>query len=79
MKYFTTIDLKDGYHQIPFKEGHVKITAFSVRGLGQFIPNRLLFGLKTSPSVFQRLMDTIVSELPYNTCMVNSTVHRRCQ
>lgn len=70
MKYFSTIDLKAGYHQIPFKKGHGQIAAFSVRGLGQFIPKRLLFGLKTSPSVFQRMMDNLVSELPFNTCMV---------
>lgn len=70
VKYFSTIDLKSGYHQIKFREGRGEIAAFSIPGKGQYIPNRLLFGLKTSPAQFQRLMDRIAQELPFGTCMV---------
>lgn len=70
VKYFSTIDLKSGYHQIRFRENKGEIAAFSIPGKGQYIPNRLLFGLKTSPAQFQRLMDRIAQELPFGTCMV---------
>lgn len=69
-KYFSTIDLKSGYHQIKFRGNQGEIAAFSIPGKGQYIPNRLLFGLKTSPAQFQRMMDSLVQELPPNTCMV---------
>lgn len=70
VKFFSTIDLKSGYHQIEFAPGRGAIAAFSIPGMGQFVPNRLLFGLKTSPAQFQRMMDNLARELPEGTCMV---------
>lgn len=59
--YFSTIDLKSGFHQIPLKEQDKEKTAFSVNG-GKYEFNRLPFGLKNAPSIFQRALDDILRE-----------------
>lgn len=57
--FFTVIDLKSGFHQIPLKESDVEKTAFSVKN-GKYEFTRLPFGLKNAPSIFQRALDDIL-------------------
>ena len=58
-KYFTTLDLKSAYHQVPIKEEDRKYTAFEIDGkLYQF--NRLPFGITNGVSAFQRSVDNII-------------------
>lgn len=45
--FFTTLDLKSGFHQIPLKPSDIEKTAFSVNN-GKFEFTRLPFGLKKS-------------------------------
>lgn len=60
-KWFTIIDLKSGFHQIPLKEKDIEKTAFSINnGKYEFI--RLPFGLKNAPAIFQRTLDDILRE-----------------
>lgn len=58
-QFFTVIDLKSGFHQIPLKESDIEKTAFSVNH-GKFEFTRLPFGLKNGPSIFQRALDDIL-------------------
>lgn len=60
-KYFSVIDLKSGFHQIPLKECVVEKTAFSINN-GKFEFVRLPFGLKNSPSIFQRTLDDVLRD-----------------
>lgn len=54
-KYFSTLDLMSGFHQIPLEDESRKYTAFSTtKGHYQF--KRLPFGLNISPNSFQRMM-----------------------
>ena len=54
-KYFSTLDLMSGFHQIPLEKESRKYTAFSTpKGHYQF--TRLPFGLNISPNSFQRMM-----------------------
>lgn len=54
-KYFTTLDLMSGFHQIPLDHDSRKYTAFSTPN-GHYAFKRLPFGLNISPNSFQRMM-----------------------
>jgi hypothetical protein len=58
-QYFTTFDANKGFHQVDIVKEDQPKTAFRThRGLHQF--KRMPFGLKTGPSVFQRLTDRML-------------------
>lgn len=60
-KYYSKIDLRAAYHQIPLKLADRKYTAFEANGrLYQF--RRLSFGLTNGVSAFQRVMNEIVDK-----------------
>ena len=57
-KYFTTLDLRQGFYQLEVHENSKHLTAFvSKRGLYEF--NRLPFGLCNSPASFVRMMEEV--------------------
>uniref|UniRef100_A0A2S2QW04 RNA-directed DNA polymerase n=1 Tax=Sipha flava TaxID=143950 RepID=A0A2S2QW04_9HEMI len=61
-KYYTTLDLAQGYHQVRMHPEHTAKTAFSTdRGHFEFL--RVPFGLKGAPATFQRLMNTVLAGL----------------
>ena len=61
-KYFTTLDLKSGYWQIPLREEDKEKTAFGChRGLFEY--NVLPFGLTNGLSTFQQLISMVLNEL----------------
>ena len=60
--YFSIMDLRSAFLQVPLLPDDREKTAFSIRsGLYQF--TTLPFGLKNSPSVFQRLMGQVLQGL----------------
>lgn len=61
-KYFSQIDLTDAYLQIEMEETSRKLlTINTVKGL--FTMNRLPFGVKTAPAIFQNVMDNMINGL----------------
>lgn len=55
-KYFTVLDLKAGYWQIPLDEVSKPLTAFSLPDGATYEFEVMPFGLKNAPSTFQKLM-----------------------
>jgi hypothetical protein len=69
MKYFSLIDLKDGFFHIPIKkEDREKTTFYTGKKLMQFI--RMAQGFKNSPAIFQRAMNLIFGDLMRRCCIV---------
>jgi len=68
-KYFSTLDLASGYHQIEVKAEDIPKTAFSAEG-GHFEYVRMPFGLNNAPATFQRLMNNIFGELLGKCCLI---------
>lgn len=60
--YFTSLDLKDGFHHIPIAESSIKFTSF-VTPDGQYEYLKLPFGLANGPATFQRCIHKIFEQL----------------
>lgn len=68
-KFFSSLDLKSGYWQIEVDERDREKTAFiTPDGLYEF--KVLPFGLCSAPATFQRMMDTVLAGLKWQTCLV---------
>ncbi len=62
-RYFSALDLKWGYWQVPLTQAAREMTAFTVGPLGFYEFLRMPFGLTNAPSTFQWLMETAFNEV----------------
>jgi len=66
--YLTSLDLRQGYLQVPISPPDVEKTAF-VTHQGQFRYNYLSFGLSGGPATFQRLMQHVFHGMTFDYVM----------
>lgn len=62
-KYFTILDCKKGFWQIPVSDRTKEILTFSTPW-GRYSCKRLPFGIVSAPEVFQNIMQSLFSHLP---------------
>ena len=68
-KWFSTLDLASGYWQVPMDPASSDKAAFvTASGLCEWTV--MPFGLTSSPSTFERLMEFILAGLRFETCMI---------
>jgi len=68
-QYFTTLDLARGFYQVELDEKSRAKSAFSTED-GHYEFLRMPFGLKNAPATFQRLMNSVLSDLIGKDCLV---------
>ena len=62
-KKFTKLDLSHAYQQVQLDEASRQYVAINThKGLFQY--NRLPFGVSSAPSIFQRIMETLLQGIP---------------
>ncbi len=85
-KFFSTIDLASGYHQVAVREQDQPKTAFTTP-FGIFEYSHMPFGVCNGPSTFQRLMQSTMGDLIFQILLVylddilvySSTFHEHLQ
>ena len=68
-RWFSTLDLKSGYWQVPIQELDKEKTVFHTSGGQLFEFNQVPFGLCNTPATFSCLMDRVLAGLQWETCL----------
>ena len=68
-RYFSVLDLTQGYYQIPVAQNDRQKTAFTTTK-GQFMFKRMPFGLNTAPLTFTRMMNLVLKEENFEQCLI---------
>ena len=63
-KYFTTLDLRKGYHHIPLDKSFIPKTAFN-SPFKKYKYVKVPFGLAQAPAYFQELMTDILKDFNF--------------
>ena len=69
-KWYSTLDLKNGYHQVSVAPEDRPKTGFAFPGSGLWQFTVLAFELCNAPAVFERLVLNILAGLTWKTCLV---------
>ena len=69
-KWFSTLDLRSGFHQLGLTKESRPYTAFCIPGSGLWQFKVVPFGARNSPAVFERLMEKAFAGLTYRTLLI---------
>ena len=72
-KYFSTLDLHNGYHHIPFNEDSILKTAY-ISPFGKYEYLKVPCGLAQAPVYFQELMNKVLKDLPFTIAYLDDII-----
>ena len=72
-KYFTTLDLRAGYHHIPLDKSSILKTAFN-SPFGKYEYIKVPFGLAQVPAYFQELMTGILKDFNFAIAYLDNII-----
>ena len=72
-KFFTTLNLRSGYHHIALDDDAIKKTAF-VTPLGKYEYLKVPFGLAQAPAYFQNLMNKVLNGLHFTLAYLDDII-----
>ena len=72
-KFFTTLDLRSGYHHIALDNESIKKTAFCTP-FGKYEYLKVPFGLAQAPSYFQKLMNKVLDGLKFSFAYLDDII-----
>ena len=72
-KYFSTLDLRAGYHHIPLEKSAIPKTAFNLP-FGKYEYVKVPFGLVQAPVYFQELMTRILKDFDFTIAYLDDIV-----
>ena len=68
-KYFSALDLSQGYYQISVDEADQLKCAFTSKS-GQYCFTRMAFGLTNAPCTFQRALNSVMRTVNWKRCVI---------
>lgn len=71
-RYFSKIDLSQAYNQVVLDETKKYTVINTHRGLYRY--NRLVYGLSSSPGIFQRIMCTLLKDIPNVAIFIDDVI-----
>ena len=60
---FSTIDMREGFHQLELDEESRDVTTFSTH-IGNFRYKRLIYGISSAPELFQKMIAQTIADIP---------------
>ena len=72
-KYFSTLDLRAGYHHIGLTTDSIPKTAFT-SPFGKYEYVKVPFGLAQAPAYFQKLMTGVLKDLPFAMAYLDNII-----
>ena len=72
-KFYTTLDLRSGYHHIALDKDSIKKTAF-VAPFGKYEYLKVPFGLAQAPAYFQNLMNKVLNGLNFTLAYLDDVI-----
>ena len=72
-KFFTTLDLRSGYHHIALEKDAIKKTAF-VTPFGKYEYMKVPFALAQAPAYFQNLMNRVLNGLHFTLAYLDDVI-----
>ena len=73
-KYFSTLDLRAGYHHIGLTTDSIPKTAFT-SPFGKYEYIKVPFGLAQAPAYFQELMTGVLKDLPFAMAYLDDIIY----